>query len=1162
MAHSECTACSLHKGASRMVFADGNPDARIHVVLVGEGPGPDEDREGVPWVGKAGQLLMRLLSDVGWSRDDVYLTNVVKCFPSERGKIRKPSDAEVATCMATWTVPELAALQPIAVLVPIGAVATAAILGRAVTMSDARGKVLTSQYCDKVIPVFHPSFILGQGSPTALLEQARGDFALIKAVADAVAAGLSAVDVAEKAVDAKSIQLRKEETDQFEQRIIVAEPWNATRKYYAGWSDGMDIVMLYRDEDGARRRERVTGFEWYFYMRTDDVLRVPLSLWERARTSGIFKRLEVDARSDDWTRVYAKRVIVQSRWLIDRGEIGVGLNILDDPRQKQMNDAMARAVSNGGERKDRKAAWQIASDQRRAMMSHNTATKIMRADGRTGHYQVGNWAKYADERNLHDFLLELHKIGPSYEADLTPRQRFMTDHFVQVDDHYNELFFDIETDDSIPGWDKKEEWRHLSYAAIMKRRDGTVERYSFILHEETDRAEAAMLRAFMKVVDEADVLYAWNGFNFDFPILRARARKYRIEIDWRHVVWTDLLSVWRRYHTRGASSVTSYALGELAPKILQREKLDWRDESRKLGDPVGRIIDLYRRHPDLLQKYNERDAELLFGLEEELGYAKVDRVFCRIGNCFPNDFHISTKVDMLLLNKGARLGHHFITRGLQFETLPAYIATMQKETVRHLGVQGEVDTVATGAVGRLKGGKSEYTGAFVFPSVVGYHEGVAALDFKSLYPTVMMLFNISPETWVSREDAGTRVPLTELTLSPSGAYFRKADTGLIPLVFRETMEKRKVYTKLQLAEDVGSRRFLLYYRLSYAYKRLGLSFYGELGNETSRYFNPEVAEAVTLGGQWLIKKSAEFAEQHGYRVLAGDTDSLYLKMTQAQAEVFVQKCDGYYREIVKPFNVDMTRFAVELEYENYFRNIIFVKKKRYAGKMTIFKGKVSDYLEVKGLECMRSDGIEYERAFQRTVLDFILSHGRPAVSKIVALIIAAREEVYAGKLGVEDIVNTQSMEKSVDDYKTTPPHVRVARYIRSVSTEYFIGMKVPYVMVMRPGEDAKGRSKPTLDAVWAREYTEGTYDPDYVWLKKTYPATMRVLAAAYPEYDWEQYLAPPPGAASYEMFNKKVALATARAVKKQDVARKSSKVKAGVIILRKPVNEAVAVVSH
>ena len=171
-------------------------------------------------------------------------------------------------------------------------------------------------------------------------------------------------------------------------------------------------------------------------------------------------------------------------------------------------------------------------------------------------------------------------------------------------------------------------------------------------------------------------------------------------------------------------------------------------------------------------------------------------------------------------------------------------------------------------------------------------------------------------------------------------------------------------------------------------------------------------------------------------MLAGDTDSLYLKMTEAQAKAFVKDCDGFYRANLAPYNVDMSRFLMELEYENYFSSVIFVRKKRYAGIMTMFKGEASDVLEVKGLECMRSDGLGYARAMQRRALELILRKRKPPVAEVVTLIETERERVFSGTLTVDEVSMTQAIEKSVDEYKSAPPHVRVARHIRDAAEEH------------------------------------------------------------------------------------------------------------------------------
>ncbi|HEY4752242.1 MAG TPA: uracil-DNA glycosylase [Candidatus Limnocylindrales bacterium] len=108
-----CTACRLHEGRTRAVPGEGDPDTEV--VFVGEGPGFNEDREGRPFVGRAGGLLVRLLASIGWRREDVFITNVVKCRPPDN---RDPQPDEIAAC-APYLRRQLEALDP-AVVVTLG----------------------------------------------------------------------------------------------------------------------------------------------------------------------------------------------------------------------------------------------------------------------------------------------------------------------------------------------------------------------------------------------------------------------------------------------------------------------------------------------------------------------------------------------------------------------------------------------------------------------------------------------------------------------------------------------------------------------------------------------------------------------------------------------------------------------------------------------------------------------------------------------------------------------------------------------------------------------------------------------------------------------------------------------------------------------------------
>jgi DNA polymerase len=159
-AAADCRGCSLYRNATQTVFGDGPRSAEV--VLVGEQPGDQEDRQGRPFVGPAGKLLDRALSDAGIDRRKVYITNVVKHFKfAPRGKRRihkRPSAEEVRAC-APWFRAELQAVKPTAV-VALGATAAQDLFGRSFRVTKERGKRLDSELAPVVMATIHPSAIL------------------------------------------------------------------------------------------------------------------------------------------------------------------------------------------------------------------------------------------------------------------------------------------------------------------------------------------------------------------------------------------------------------------------------------------------------------------------------------------------------------------------------------------------------------------------------------------------------------------------------------------------------------------------------------------------------------------------------------------------------------------------------------------------------------------------------------------------------------------------------------------------------------------------------------------------------------------------------------------------------------------------------------------
>ncbi len=148
----DCQRCKLARGRTHIVFGEGSPQARL--MFVGEGPGEEEDLQGRPFVGPAGQLLNKLINKLGLRREDVYIGNVVKCRPPQN---RDPEADEMNSCLP-FLAKQIASIRP-RVIVTLGRLATQALLGRATPITKVRGSWQRFQQI-QVMPTFHPSFLL------------------------------------------------------------------------------------------------------------------------------------------------------------------------------------------------------------------------------------------------------------------------------------------------------------------------------------------------------------------------------------------------------------------------------------------------------------------------------------------------------------------------------------------------------------------------------------------------------------------------------------------------------------------------------------------------------------------------------------------------------------------------------------------------------------------------------------------------------------------------------------------------------------------------------------------------------------------------------------------------------------------------------------------
>ena len=148
----DCKRCGLHAGRDKLVFGDGSPQARL--MFVGEGPGADEDASGLPFVGRAGQLLNNMINAMGLKREEVYIANVVKCRPPGN---RTPEPEEGATC-SPFLFRQIDVIRP-QVLVALGATAATYLLGTRQPLAGLRGRIHALRGAQLIV-TYHPAYLL------------------------------------------------------------------------------------------------------------------------------------------------------------------------------------------------------------------------------------------------------------------------------------------------------------------------------------------------------------------------------------------------------------------------------------------------------------------------------------------------------------------------------------------------------------------------------------------------------------------------------------------------------------------------------------------------------------------------------------------------------------------------------------------------------------------------------------------------------------------------------------------------------------------------------------------------------------------------------------------------------------------------------------------
>jgi DNA polymerase elongation subunit (family B) len=588
--------------------------------------------------------------------------------------------------------------------------------------------------------------------------------------------------------------------------------------------------------------------------------------------------------------------------------------------------------------------------------------------------------------------------------------------------------------------------------------------------------EKTLLLKFIDAIQEIQphVMTGWNCDAFDIPYLHNRIKRVlgKKHANNLSVIGEMFYSPYRNRYTIGGTSVLdymtvykkfsykelpSYALNAVCMTELGRGKIEYE----------GNLDDLMENDIDTFIEYNITDVELVIELDKKLQYIDLVRGIAHVGHVPYEDFVYSSKY-----LEGAMLTYLKHIGGVVAPNKPAD----RQEKMQELRESGE------------KG----FIGAFVKDPVPGRYDWMYDLDLTSLYPSIIMTLNISPETKIAKiedwnaEDfnrgrkdeyivGGEKVSKEKLkafldkykyTVASNGVMYSSDKTGLIPAILSDWFDKRVEYKnemkKWGKAGDTDKYEF--YKKRQLVQKILLNSMYGILGLPAFRFYDIDNAEAVTLSGQTVIKKT-EAAINMKYNkelktdnldyVQYVDTDSVFVSclplvknrfpdidtndietMTPKIYEIATEVQDyvnQFYDVFAKKiFNTDKHR--LEIKQEMIGRTGFWQKKKRYALWIISDNGVPMDKLEVKGLDIVRSS---FPKSFQKCMKDVMIDilKGKDK-NEIDEYILSFKKNLntvlyaeVAKNSSIKDIKKYETLVK--DDVlgkyaKGTPSHIKAA----------------------------------------------------------------------------------------------------------------------------------------
>jgi DNA polymerase elongation subunit (family B) len=552
--------------------------------------------------------------------------------------------------------------------------------------------------------------------------------------------------------------------------------------------------------------------------------------------------------------------------------------------------------------------------------------------------------------------------------------------------------------------------------------------------------EKELLTNFIKFVNDFDfdVIAGWNVEAFDLSYIINRAKKLgvdykklspinkiiidgefkEVKISGRGVI--DLCYYYRKLNLK---DVKNYTLEYIASIELNLHKTMPEFE-------IGKVHKLYNQ--DILKfiEYNLIDVVLTKLLDDKLNLIK-----------YLNELRCLTKVRFIDLKHTSNIDDVlFLTHA---KAMNVALETKVKRD-------------------RLK----TYQGALVFKPDFKLYKNVAVFDFKSLYPSIIITLNLSPET-VNQPEYSTII---------NGVKINFKKQGFVPSIFDELFKLREKYKNLA-KKAIGTPEYTIYYNKQFALKTLINSIYGMFGYYNSRIHNLEIAELITYVARELLTFLKNYLANNGFEVVYGDTDSIMVFKANASIEDFKNLeqiiNQQVSNEIKNRFKVENPKITIKLE-KIFEKLLLFGVKKRYVGYVFWKEG---SYLKEKelctvGVETIRSDTSEYGEEFLTNIFKKMLDG--ESKEQILAYVKTEIEKIKNKEIPLIKLLPPRKITKI--NYKSKVPALRAFNY----SVKYLgLNLKVGEKFWMLPVKAVKGLPPTDVVALTTDFKIDGRFLPDY-----------------------------------------------------------------------------------